>query len=177
MTLFRPALLVVGAVALCGCEAKKEAAVESSVVSEPAATATTAPAVPAEPAEVDAPSYPGDAVDGEPTVTASGLAYYDIVVGDGPQPAGRNTTVKVHYTGWLTDGSKFDSSVDRGQPIDFRLSGVIAGWTEGVGSMRVGGKRKLIIPHELAYGTRGRPGIPPMSILIFDVELIGIVSE
>ncbi len=180
MISMRPVLLVVGGLVLYGCEAKNEAAVESTTVSAPPATAPAAPAappVPTVPSAPAAPSYPGDAVVGEETVTASGLKYYDLVVGDGPQPAGRNTMVKVHYTGWLTDGTQFDSSVDRGQPIDFRLSGVIAGWTEGVGSMRVGGKRKLIIPHELAYGTRGRPGIPPMSILIFDVELIGIVSE
>ena len=177
MTFLRLVLLVVGGLALYGCEAKKEAAVESTTVSAPAATAPAPPAPPVAPATPAAPSYPGAAVDGAGTVTASGLKYYDLVVGDGPQPAGRNTTVKVHYTGWLTDGTKFDSSVDRGSPIDFRLSGVIAGWTEGVGSMRVGGKRKLIIPPDLAYGPRGRPSIPPMSTLIFDVELIAIVSE
>lgn len=174
MISMRPVLLVVGGLVLCGCEAKNEAAVESTAVSAPPTTAPDAPPAPAAPA---APSYPGDPVVGEETVTASGLKYYDLVVGDGPQPAGRNTMVKVHYTGWLTDGTQFDSSVDRGQPIDFRLSGVIAGWTEGVGSMRVGGKRKLIIPHELAYGTRGRPGIPPSATLIFDVELVAIVGE
>ena len=168
MILTRLVLLVVGGLALYGCEAKKESAVESTTVSGPASTAPAAPAP---------PSYPGDVVDGAGTVTASGLEYFDLVVGDGPQPAGRSTMVKVHYTGWLTDGTKFDSSVDRGQPIDFRLSGVIAGWTEGVGSMRVGGKRKLIIPPDLAYGPGGKGSIPPAATLIFDVELIGIVNE
>ncbi len=168
MILTRLVLLVVGGLALYGCEAKKESAVESTTVSAPASTAPAAPAP---------PSYPGDVVDGAGTVTASGLEYFDLVVGDGPQPAGRSTTVKVHYTGWLTDGTKFDSSVDRGQPIDFRLSRVIAGWTEGVGSMRVGGKRKLIIPPDLAYGPGGSGSIPPAATLIFDVELIGIVNE
>ena len=121
--------------------------------------------------------FSGEAVDGEWTETASGLKYFDLVVGQGPQPAGPTTTVKVHYTGWLNDGTKFDSSVDRGRPLDFPLNRVIAGWTEGVGSMRVGGKRKLIIPHDLAYGPAGRGQIPPAATLIFDVELIAIVSE
>lgn len=108
--------------------------------------------------------------------TQSGLKYQDLMVGKGEQPR-RGQTVVVHYTGWLTNGQKFDSSVDRGQPFEFRLGAgqVIKGWDEGVGSMHVGSKRKLIIPPSLAYGSNGVPGaIPPDSTLIFDVELLGV---
>jgi peptidylprolyl isomerase len=108
--------------------------------------------------------------------TDSGLMYYDIVEGDGGMPSA-GATVIVHYTGWLEDGTKFDSSLDRGEPFAFVLGqgGVIPGWDEGVATMQVGGKRQLRIPAELGYGEAGSGGtIPPNATLIFDVELLAI---
>src|SRR5947209_4499826 len=108
--------------------------------------------------------------------TASGLSYEDEVEGTGPSPQPGQTAV-VHYTGWLTDGTKFDSSRDRGQPFSFPIGQgrVITGWDEGVATMKTGGKRKLTIPPDLGYGARGAGGvIPPNATLIFDVELLEI---
>src|SRR5438034_11416438 len=107
---------------------------------------------------------------------ASGLKYDDLVVGTGPE-AKTGQTVSVHYTGWLTDGKKFDSSKDRGQPFSFPLGAgrVIKGWDEGVAGMKVGGKRTLVIPPELGYGARGAPGaIPPNATLKFEVGLLDV---
>jgi FKBP-type peptidyl-prolyl cis-trans isomerase FkpA len=107
--------------------------------------------------------------------TNSGLKYEDLSPGTGVE-AKAGDTVDVHYTGWLTNGQKFDSSVDRGQPFSFKLgAGVIKGWDEGVAGMKVGGKRKLTIPAALGYGARGAgTAIPPNAELVFDVELLKI---
>ncbi len=128
------------------------------------APAKKAPAVPMGPTKVV----------GDPTKTASGLEYWDIKLGTGAV-ANAGMKVKVDYTGWLTNGKKFDSSVGTGRPFDFLLGGgqVIKGWDEGIAGMKVGGKRQLRIPPDLAYGEKGYSSlIPPNSTLIFDVQLV-----
>jgi len=116
----------------------------------------------------------------KPMTTPSGLQITDITPGTGASPKQGQTAV-VHYTGWLYEngakGRKFDSSVDRGQPFEFPVGAgrVIRGWDEGVATMKVGGKRTLVIPPELGYGARGAGGvIPPNATLVFDVELLGV---
>ncbi len=112
--------------------------------------------------------------------TASGLQYEDTVVGTGSSPS-KGQTCSMHYTGWLwvngAKGAKFDSSVDRGEPFDFAIGvgQVIKGWDEGVSTMKVGGKRTLLIPPALGYGARGAAGvIPANATLLFEVELLGV---
>src|SRR5512146_80938 len=118
--------------------------------------------------------------EGKMEKTPSGLQYEDTVVGNGAAPKTGQTCV-MHYTGWLYEngkkGKKFDSSVDRGQPFEFQIGRgqVIKGWDEGVATMKVGGKRTLVIPPDLGYGSRGAGGaIPPNATLLFDVELLGV---
>jgi len=124
----------------------------------------------------------GAPVSGTPSAAAqemtsrSGLKYQDLVLEDGTV-AETNHLVSVHYTGWLTDGTKFDSSLDRGRPFDFKLGAgqVIRGWDEGVTGMRVHGKRRLTIPPDLGYGPQGAGGvIPPNATLVFEVELLDV---
>ncbi|HVJ78741.1 MAG TPA: FKBP-type peptidyl-prolyl cis-trans isomerase [Hyphomicrobium sp.] len=127
------------------------------------------------------PTRPAIAEQGsQMTTTASGLQYEDTVVGTGATPATGQTCV-MHYTGWLYQdgkkGAKFDSSLDRGQPFEFPIGTgrVIKGWDEGVATMKIGGKRTLIIPPALGYGARGAGSvIPPNATLMFDVELLGV---
>ena len=111
----------------------------------------------------------------EMSQTALGVYYKDLVVGEGTQVS-PGQTVTVHYEGWLHDGTKFDSSIDRGEPATFSLNEVIVGWQDGVPGMRVGGLRKLVIPSNLAYGAQGAGNgvIPPHATLVFDIELLGV---
>jgi len=136
-----------------------------------AQTATKKPSTAARP-NTNAPTK----VTGDGVKTASGLQYWDIKVGTGTE-AQSGSHVKVHYTGWLTSGKKFDSSVDAGKPFDFTIGrgDVIKGWEEGVTGMKVGGKRQLRIPPQLGYGTQGYPGvIPANATLVFDIQLLKV---
>ena len=123
-----------------------------------------------------APAAPTKVNEADYQTTPVGLKYYDFVVGDGASPK-KGQSVIVHYTGWLLDGKKFDSSLDRGEPFSFAIGvgQVIRGWDEGVMTMKVGGKRQLVIPPELGYGPSGAGGvIPANATLVFEVELLGL---
>ena len=146
-----------------GCQQTDQGATTTDT---PAAqTSTTTPSTPA----------PETAPAAGEVKMPNGLVYAELKVGDGAL-AESGKRVSVHYTGWLTDGTKFDSSVDRNEPFTFELGSgaVIRGWDEGVKGMRVGGKRKLTIPSDLAYGPEGRGTIPANATLIFDVELLDV---
>ena len=157
---------------------KPEAAIASELTSNPPVVAistnqTNASIAPTLMADASTPT-PKKAGDDAVVTTPSGLKYVDLVEGTGASPQ-TGQTVVVHYTGTLENGTKFDSSRDRNQPFQFKIGvgQVIKGWDEGVGSMKVGGRRQLIIPSELGYGARGAGGvIPPNATLLFDVELL-----
>jgi len=123
----------------------------------------------------DTDTYSPSKVEGPPKKTPSGVEYWDIVVGTGAMAAS-GKTVGVHYTGWLADGTKFDSSVDRGKPIMFPLGAgkVIRGWDEGIVGMKIGGKRQLRVPPSAGYGNRGAGKVPPNAVLIFDIQLLAV---
>lgn len=150
---------------------------DNTATSAPAVVPTTAAVATTAAAGAAAPGGAGGLppVNGTPVKTATGLQYIDVVVGSGAE-AKNGTSVSVHYTGYLTNGTKFDSSLDRGQPFPLALPGqVIQGWNEGIPGMKVGGKRRLLIPAALGYGSRGAGGvIPPNADLVFDVELLAV---
>ena len=169
------ALVVVGAVQLSSCGGAEQKPANSN--SQPATSSqpTPQPTVAAAPSPSPSPSA-SPAQAGREVRTASGLRYVDLVEGTGPSPR-TGQQVTVHYTGTFENGRKFDSSKDRGQPYPFRigLGQVIPGWDEGVMTMKVGGKRKLIVPPKLGYGATGfGQTIPPNATLIFEVELLGV---
>jgi peptidylprolyl isomerase len=169
-------------VAACGSQAgtgSTGAATPAAEVTNPAPEAAVptaaAAAVPTSNlpsgADLTVDKLPGEAATGEIKTTPSGLRYVVLKEGTGAKPTA-NSNVQVDYTGYLTDGTKFDSSVDRGQPAKFALNGVIPGWTEGLQLMAPGAKYKLIVPPELGYGPTGYPPvIPPNAWLVFDVDL------
>lgn len=167
------ALGVLLALGAAGC---RESTEKTGTMSEQSTT-TTATAVPSTATTPPAaPALPGLPGTGKVHKLASGLQYDDLVVGSGKMAeAGMN--VSIHYTGYLLDGTKFDSSLDRGEPLKFQIADgrMIPGFDEGVRGMRIGGKRKLQVPWSMAYGEAGRPPqIPPKSNLVFDVELLDV---
>jgi FKBP-type peptidyl-prolyl cis-trans isomerase len=163
------------ALVMAGCAEKKvEPPPQTPPVSPPTTTKEQPKVESGNP--VEAARKLGTATDKPVVKTASGLQYIDVKEGTG-EPAKAGDMVNVHYTGWLVDGTKFDSSVDRGKPFSFPLGGgrVIRGWDEGVAGMKPGGVRKLVLTPDLGYGASGTPGgpIPPNATLIFEVQYLG----
>lgn len=165
--------LLLALVAGCG---QPETTAEGERAAVPEAGVNTAIGAPPAEGESPAPEKPAEVAESDYKTLPSGLKYAVLKEGSGPS-AGHHT-VSVHYTGWLKDGKKFDSSRDRGEPIQFSLGHgeVIRGWEEGIQGMRVGERRQLVIPPALGYGERGTPDgtIPPNATLIFDVELVAL---
>lgn len=158
------------AVFLLGCNKSSDTTKDSSWTVTSSVTSSSAPA-----ASTASPSPSSTSSQSNQwTTTASGLKYQVLKHGTGTVSPKATDTVKVHYHGTFPDGRVFDSSVQRGEPATFPLNQVIAGWTEGLQLMKVGDKFKFEVPPDLAYGPGGRPGIPPNSTLVFEVELLGI---
>ena len=170
MTFKYGGLLALNALTACG---EKPKTADVAVASTPPATPDTSSPSPTSTVPTFAPALGVNLP--AMTKTPSGLSYQDKTVGTGTT-ATAGKTVSVHYTGWLPDGTKFDSSRDRNEPFDFPLGAghVIAGWDEGVAGMKVGGRRLLVIPPALGYGPNGTGPIPPNATLVFDVELLGV---
>lgn len=169
--MIRLVLALLAVAALAGCQQTGSSSSSSSSTST-GATATPSTAQPAP----QPGTAPGEQTSAKEVSLPSGLHYQDLVVGDGAL-AESGSQVAVHYTGWLTDGTQFDSSRNSGQPLQFQIGAgsMIRGMEDGVRGMRVGGKRKLRIPPDLAYGSSGMGGvIPPDATLIFDVELLNV---
>lgn len=171
-------LMSVGLILVCGfiLACSQVTTPSAEVKADPLQSSEPQTTIAATPAATTPEETKPEVTDSEYTTTDSGLQYKDITEGTGESPK-RGDNVTVHYTGTLTDGSKFDSSRDRDQPFVFPigLGRVIKGWDEGVGTMKVGGRRELKIPPDLGYGARGAGGaIPPNATLLFDVELLKI---
>ena len=165
-----------GLVLVSGCAGKEET--PSSPAMSPIAPAPTSAGTTTDAPKEAAtePTKDAQTAEGKEVTTPSGLKYVDVKVGTGESPK-VGQMVSVHYTGTFPEGKKFDSSHDHpgGEPFTFDVGGnVIKGWNEAIMTMKVGGKRKLIVPGDLAYGHEGRPGIPPDATLLFDVELLSI---
>jgi peptidylprolyl isomerase len=156
--------------------AQPQSGSDKAIASEPPATIIANNAIENINTTTEEPTMTAAANDADLVTTESGLKYKELKVGAGATPT-QGQTVTVHYVGTLEDGSKFDSSRDRNSPFSFKLGvgQVIKGWDEGLSTMKVGGRRQLVIPPELGYGARGAGGvIPPNAVLIFDVELLKI---